>query len=544
MACPNFAAAVDLALACMLYVWVRPAAAQLGQCEVWAGQPAVCGPYLQAHGNAHSTQTRVFVPAQFGSQGAMEAEVLRQLDPALRAAPGGCRKAATQLVCLSVFLACADETLAVGNATWHLPRFVCSAACESVNYECGGLDGFTAVDCAQLEPTSGLPFYPRAVTSLALLPNTTAIDIPCYADARVPARVPVETCPYNFHYDARADTCLPACPNAYCAWSSSEQHALRWIKLCSSTVSLIIFIPAVLPWILVKDRRKFPTYVPLFFSLSFMMVQVGLLVSSILPHEEFVCEDRVTLNAKSFIPCRFQAWTLIVFAGSGLGWLMNMCINAFIPVWFDIQRWSWHLEVAENVVGWGPSLLYMIVMEGVGEAGGMAPDYQVCFTADDDINTLLPFFVIVTVYVVVGNLFLLLALGKLFYIKWVLNREWGIMEGTRRIMKDTRNSLQFATTYSVVVVYAVFFLWYMYFKFDAYVDAIEGSAACNAAGENDCHVEQHIPFGLFVSFLLILSVYPAVAILLVFSCRKWAFDMWKSLLRGEIPDGITNSGAT
>jgi len=298
MTMPKRAAAAALAgpLFLLLALLATPARAQ-GVCEEWRGEPAVCEPYLRFHYTDRRPQIAVFLPFSVGSQAGLVQAFHAAFDPAANALNSRCRKALTQMACLTALPTCAEEKLASGNATLNLPRFACRPVCENVNTVCksAGIE----VDCTVREPITGLPFYPQHVSQFA------DVTVPCFGTAAVPAKVPVDRCPRQFLYNSDEDQCLPECPESLTLHSNTHHevvHVLKGISVVLNVIQIIYIWP---PYLLVKALRTLPFAAHFYVFLESISV-LALVFGLWMPANDWLCVDATHLRDDTSLMCLIQ----------------------------------------------------------------------------------------------------------------------------------------------------------------------------------------------------------------------------------------------
>eukprot|EP00013_Stygamoeba_regulata_P008443 CAMPEP_0177672044 /NCGR_PEP_ID=MMETSP0447-20121125/25089_1 /TAXON_ID=0 /ORGANISM="Stygamoeba regulata, Strain BSH-02190019" /LENGTH=540 /DNA_ID=CAMNT_0019179601 /DNA_START=363 /DNA_END=1985 /DNA_ORIENTATION=+ len=522
---------VCVGLAAVLAVLLPAAAGQAGTCQAWAGEPALCRPYLRWHADQRSPVPLVFVPGGGATQAGMAALVHTLLDPMLRAAPAPCRKAATQLVCLSVFPACADTAIlpdaaADNTTTTALPRAVCRSVCESVNHHCGAV-----VDCDQ---AGGQPLYPPAATAHTTTANTTLL-VPCYADASVPPRVPEPNCPTLFIYSQTYDTCMPSCPEAYITITDTELRVQRIVILAASCFVLLIFMVGIVPWIIAKEKHRFPHYGPALIYVSIIFINFAVLHTSSPDPHHFICENETDIRSRDYYPCRFQAIVFMAGILASAGWSMNLSLNIFMAVFLPEWRDHTALMVFEHAVVWPPILANLVVMEVLGKSGSMVPQMLFCLNGPER-ETLLPFLVILSTYYAVTIFLWVPSFVKIAHGKFVIsamNRE-DTGQTAQRLFLENKNLIAVIFIIMVAFGYALGVFWYSFALQDEWVADLEDRLLCYAAGNSHCHADVGVPYGVFLGYVLTSTVFMSPIVFMVFSGHAWVWDVWAGLLRGEV----------
>jgi len=408
-----------------------------GQCEEWRGQPRECVPYVRFHTDPHVRDLHVYVPDQLGSQEALATAFYDAFQPAVNALHAECRKAVTQLTCLTALPACSNQTLTLGNTTISLPRFPCNAVCEGVNAACKGAG--IVVNCSVLEPTTGLPWYPQTHTQFA-----PSLSVPCFADAGVPEKVPVDACPRNFAYAPDEDMCVPRCPDGYTTYSHSQRWVSYVLLLATFVVTLVSNTWIIVPFLLSKSRRVFPHYTPAILSISHTLMWISLVLGTYTSPDDWICKDDVSLRDKSSPMCAIQSVAVIWFIPSTTLWMAAITFNILMLTisqsWLlgRANAWMKVAEVAEHVVCWGGGLFVPVFQLSADRLGLMLPDVGFCAgedAKDHDIPLIIPFQIVITIGLVSAILFLGAALTRLAYRKYFLHQEWGFQSVAREMWK-------------------------------------------------------------------------------------------------------------
>eukprot|EP00013_Stygamoeba_regulata_P019386 CAMPEP_0177648406 /NCGR_PEP_ID=MMETSP0447-20121125/10809_1 /TAXON_ID=0 /ORGANISM="Stygamoeba regulata, Strain BSH-02190019" /LENGTH=551 /DNA_ID=CAMNT_0019151041 /DNA_START=165 /DNA_END=1820 /DNA_ORIENTATION=- len=528
----------------LLLALAAGAAAQTGRCEVWAGAPELCRPYISLHAPMANNTFYIFVPDALVSQKNMANLIENSLDIALRAAPGPCRKSVTQLICLSVLLTCADERLQLGNTTLELPRFVCNAVCQGVNYECDALQGFEAQDCDQIEPNSGFPLYPPHATVIPL--GNTSLEIPCFGDASFPPHAPPLDCPANFGYSREEDTCLPLCPDSMGTYSHQQRTIIHVFKHVFTDPAIPLHIYAVLPWLVVKDKRKYPTYVVTMFGLCAFAIIIGIFLTSLTAHpDDFICEDDFNMISHDVAICRAAAWLLMGGSTGALSWLSMLTVNCFVPLVKPDFKWPMWYELSQHFLTWSAVVTVILVAEVRGGMGQISPDHTVCGIGSEDDgkrSLLLPKFIIDTVFLVLALVMMITTTVLLFVHKARVHAASGLGGILRRMWKETSRNLIFVFLYCPVAVYGIFFEWYQFGLYDDIVDELTEFGKCNVRGGTNCEATDIPHLADTLLFFPAFGLYTALAYFLVFSLRSWVFKFYGNVARGEFTSiSVANS---
>mmetsp|Transcript_4477 Transcript_4477/g.11060 ORF Transcript_4477/g.11060 Transcript_4477/m.11060 type:complete len:555 (-) Transcript_4477:462-2126(-) len=514
---------------------------QLGRCELWAGEPSWCEPYLKRQVNAHYTQYFTYVPDVFGSQENMAANATGEWDVRLYAAPGGCRKAVQQLLCLSVFLQCADEklVLAMGNSTseFDLPRFPCKSVCLSVNQECDGLSGFEPVDCDQVQADLGQPLYPTRGTSIPT--GGEPIFVPCYGDASQPPLVPLDDCPRAFGYSKEEDTCLPLCPDSFTIWSHSQRSIFAWFSLIVLVLSIPLMVFNLVPWLALPSKRKFPTCMPTVLGVSLLFVQIGFLTAFNPEVDDWACEGRFEIRSRNHWLCRVQAYVIIGF-GTVITWawsciLMNCTIPLFKPD-FRWPLWMMGVEAALVVV---PAAVILIIAEAKGWTGAMDPDLGFCVNGSQDQpqESLLLKAIPDAICISIGTLLIITLVILLAMHSFKVHGEaHGVVGSVRKFLKETYRTMVFCFCFWPSAAYGLGWEFYFFSRINSKISELEEYGECNVSRRDDCEAEDVVDWGTMLPFIFMSVCWPAVAFFMCFGLRGWVWKFWLSLLTGKLPE--------
>jgi len=519
-----WASSACVAVVCALVV----AVVGQGVCEPWSGRPAVCEPYLRFHAPAHRTPP-VFVPAALGSQAALEALFEENFGAAVNAAPTECRKAATQLACLTALPTCAHEMLVLGNATLQLPRFVCRSVCEGVNAACHSVG--LRVDCSVLEPTTGLPLYPHAATDFA-----PGLAVPCYGTtATPPARIPV-ACPRGFVYWADDDQCLPTCPDAYALYSDRQRLVLLALRWLTTLVAIAVYTYLIVPGVCVQKRRRFPLYIPIVFFATHLGLVLAWTLGQFVHPNDWICRDAVHYRDRTDPACHVQGLFAAFFVICTAMWYAIMSLNVLMPIvsesWMRSERTMGikAAEAVQHLVGWGIPLALVVESEIRGTLATILPDLGYCTTGDyEDRNKIVDNEILFTIGTLFGLLFLFLSVAILSYRRLFMHMEWGFKSAAKRMWKSTNSQLQFTAFFSVVGIYMTFFTWYYWVVSNEITDELRKYSECNAQGFNDCEAKDVLPFPVMVLFYFFGGPYVPVCALYVFGRHGWVTCFWRRL---------------
>jgi len=516
---------------CLLVSGVEAQMAELGSCEVWKGRPAVCEPYIRYHFDTHSTRHVAFVPTGV-SQAQLALAVESALPPLLRVAPAECRKAAVQLACLSAFLPCADARLSLGNVTSPLPRFVCKAVCKGVNGWCGSLPGVPPVDCDQLEPNTGLPFYPDQATRIPT-PAGSELVLPCFADASFPTRVPEANCPTLFKYDDELDTCRLLCPDGYLQYTHHQRVIFRVFKLASSALAVGIIAFSMVPWVLKGSKRRFPGSVTVLLMLYVLLLNAAFMASGVPDPDTYYCEDEFALLEFTAFCNLYITWSWVACGGGLLMCLLCITINSCMTVFFrGLPNDHVVLQAVEYFLIFVPYHTFWLVLV-VKDKTAPILYYQAC--AFDDPDVLLAWNIVSTVSEAVVTLLLLVCLAA------IIRRKFELASGvnaasTAAVLRETGIMLFFVFMQLLIVAYTLVYLWILYDTIPDQEQWLMDRALCYAAGDKHCGDETPIiPWEMQIVQQAAGSLLSALVIFIVLSCRGWAVTVYKDLLRGSLP---------
>eukprot|EP00013_Stygamoeba_regulata_P003015 CAMPEP_0177634812 /NCGR_PEP_ID=MMETSP0447-20121125/3564_1 /TAXON_ID=0 /ORGANISM="Stygamoeba regulata, Strain BSH-02190019" /LENGTH=518 /DNA_ID=CAMNT_0019136551 /DNA_START=105 /DNA_END=1657 /DNA_ORIENTATION=- len=495
---------------------------QVGRCEAWEGEPAVCAPYLRLHADPRHAFPLVFVPDTLkDGQKDMVAVAIAALPSVLSAAPASCRKAATQLACLSVFPLCASELA--------LPRPVCAAACENTNFHCGKLGDFPLVECSATDD-AGNPLWPPAASTV-LLPNTTTpVTVPCVGSGRVPENARPTNCPRRFAFSKEAQTCMPVCPDAYLTFSDAESFALLTIRRVLCPFAEVLFILALIPWLMMKEKRQFPNYSVPMWGLCFSVFNVGNAMTIVQVGSSAVCADKFTITDSEYPPCHLQAVLLLLGTLCGLGWMTNTFMNCALSVHYNALIRSRALELFQHGLAWGPGMIFIVVLEIFDLIGVNIPDLNMCLAQQDTLICAMLFFnLIASVYSILSFAFIIFSLAHIYHVKFSLQKSPShLMQAAKRILKETGVVLTFSTICFLWLLYLQAILWYTWWHAPMYIEDLEGRARCYAAGEPHCDAGTLLPFPLLTG-LMVGTVVPCLCIAFI-TFREWGLREYRRLL--------------
>jgi len=453
---------------------------------------------------------------------------------AINAATVKCRKAVTQLTCISVFPACASEQLVLGNATIPLPRFPCFSACEAVNTACPSVG--VEVACADaIEPTTGLPMYPVAATQFG-----PGVSVPCFASGETPpGKIPLDVCPQKFQYWPPDDQCLPVCPDAYAAFSDQQREILFVIRWVTTAVCIPLNIWLIVPYMAIKRRRLFPNYVPAMFILSHTAVVLAWTMGQFMHPNDWICHDAVHYRDRDDVACHIQGIFAAFTVVSTPLWFAVMSLNVLLPIlsedWMlGAYRHMRAAEVAEHVFAWGLPLGLIVESEIRGTLAIILPDLGYCTTADlEDRNQIIETQILFSFGNASGLVLIVIAVCVLMYRRFVLHLEWGFATAAKAAWKSTKNQLIFTIAFSVCATYFSMYTWLYWALSQRLYDELVEYSECNAQGLPDCEAEDILPFPLQVLMFLFGGMYVSISAFIIFGRNPWVLKFWKAVLRLE-----------
>jgi len=512
----------------VLAVWVTAGSAD--SCELFAGKPSWCVPYLN---NLDGGQRPIiFLPGNI-TQDVLAAVADDSNNVALVALSSACRRSMHQIICLSVFRKCEHDSV-TGEAKGVRP---CLWTCLVAHDKCESFGEDIAPACNTTDPLD--PTQPLFVDATASARSANA-SVQCVGDGNIPYPVPVD-CPKYFAYSAHEDMCVAECPIPLDGWDSRQAAYLY--KNIIISLSMVMVTLCLIPNLMYKRMRKFPHHMSTCFGISFWIFGLSLLLTDSAHVDDYICLSKVEFRDHNDPLCLAQSILYLWSLFASYMWWMWSAVNLLVA---SVNPFKWHeffgrmdVFLCTHILSWGIGIPLIIILFSFDSIANPFPNAGICVASNVD----MPYLVLGVFDVPIFCLHTLGSLVGLFCVIFLIKHNsklFGPRGGLAITIREYWRMIIFLVMIWLLFGNFVGFLIHAFVVTLVLPGNAEDFYRCRLEGKTDCPLEG-LNFPFYCVVLTTAALF-GITYAVVYGTTPQALAFWRTLLTtGRLPSDATSS---